>query len=249
MGLSVSKRRLLGSLLAAIVVILSGRVAAHSASSQAIAKESKSLTTQAQPASDSPHEYVLQPGDELNIRVYEIPQLNDLTKIRPDGKISLLLLNDIQAAGKTVPELEHFIAAGYSKYYRNPRVSVGVQSFTNMVVFVGGEVKAPGLLRLNQKLTATSALFQAGGPLKSADLSSVVVLRNKGGRPRALTVNIRQVVKGSAKEIRLHPYDVVYVPKTRIAKIDQWVDMHMREIMPIPINGGFTYLLNPKGLF
>ena len=112
--------------------------------------------------------YVLQAGDEIDIRVFELPDLNQTARIRPDGKISLLLLNDVEAAGRTPERLSEQLSLLYAKHFRSPQVAVIVRSFSNFSVYVGGEVGQPGMVPLGGDLTAASAIFRAGGSGRGA---------------------------------------------------------------------------------
>jgi len=190
-------------------------------------------------------EYVLQRGDDLEIRVYNIPELSAETKIRPDGKISLLLLNDVTAAGMTALQLGHVLSDAYSKDYRNPRVTVIVRNFISQNVYVGGEVAMPGIVPIPGKLTLASAVFRAGGFKETAQLSNVILLRDSGenGRPLVNKFNIKNVIAGRAEDVKLQPYDVVFVPRTKIARIDLFVKQYMRDVLPISTDVGFSYLL------
>src|SRR5205823_922525 len=88
-------------------------------------------------------EYVLQRGDDVEIRAYNQPELDSTLRIRPDGKVSLLLLNDVQAAGLTPAQLSQFLTEAFSKHFRRPRITVIVKSFAAQTVYVGGEVAQP----------------------------------------------------------------------------------------------------------
>lgn len=271
--------------------------------------------------------YVLQRGDDLEVRVFDIPELNAIVKIRPDGKISLVLLNDVDAAGLTVEQLAKFLKDNYAKQFRNPRVTVMVKSFSNqsvyvggevtrpgpvplggdltvvkalfnagglrdtarasdvmllrggdngntsiislnldevlthgkpdvplnpsdilyvpkaeISVYVGGEVTKPGLVPLYGRLTALAAVFEAGGFKETARASNVMLLRNDGnGGPLVVKLRLDDAMKGKPDTV-LQPYDVVYVPKSRIAKADRFVDQYIKQLLPVYVNAGFSYL-------
>jgi protein involved in polysaccharide export with SLBB domain len=191
-------------------------------------------------------EYVLQRGDQLEIRVANLPDLTENLKIRPDGKISLVRLDDVQAAGLTPLQLGSNITAAYAKYYRNPQATVIVQSFTRQVIFIGGEVTNPGLLPLDRQLTVLSAVLQAGGAKRSARMNDVLLLRDSGtpGQPSMTRVNLAEILHKAQPDIELKPYDVVFLPKSRITKVSDFVDQYIRQVLPIPLNVGFNYLFN-----
>lgn len=188
--------------------------------------------------------YILQPRDVLDIKVYNIPEVSVTLAIRPDGRIAVPLLNEIEAAGKTPEQLTDILVEGYKKEFRNPRVTVIVRSFSNQNVYVGGEVDKPGLIPLTGQVTVLQAILQAGGVKESAKEKGVVLLRNDGsGKPQVRELNLSRLVKGNT-DIVLQPFDVVYVPKSRIAQVDKWVDQHIRQIVPVSLGMSFSYLLN-----
>lgn len=195
----------------------------------------------AQAAARSP--YVLQRGDELTIKVFNHPDLLENVVIRPDGRISVVLLDDVNAAGLTVPELDTILTTGYQRFFQEPQVSVIVRSFTNHRVFVGGEVGKPGPVPIVGEVKALEAILLAGGFTSSARLDSVVLLRNDG-KDRALVqkLNFKDTL-ASGGDIALQPFDVLFVPLSRIAKVDKFVDQYIRQLIPISLTAGFTYVL------
>ncbi len=194
-------------------------------------------------------EYMLQKGDDLEIHAFNNNELNQKAKIRPDGKISLVLLDDVTAAGQTPTQLGRDLSQAYAQYFRNPRITVSVTSFTNLTVFVGGEVQTPKLLPLSGPLTVVGAVFSAGGLKPSAKTREVILLRDSGkGTPLISQVNLNRVFKNLAPDPQLKPFDVVYVPKSKIARVDQFVEQYMRQLLPITLGLGFSYLLGQQPL-
>lgn len=114
---------------------------------------------------------------------------------------------------------------------------------SNISVYVGGEVLHPGLLPLNGELTVTAAVFQAGGLKDTARSNTVVLVRNSGtGVPIVTPLRLDDVIKGKPDTV-LEPFDVVFVPKSKIAKVDRFVDQYIRQVLPINVAAGFSYLL------
>lgn len=191
--------------------------------------------------------YVFQRGDEISIKVFEHPELDDTVRIRPDGKISALLLDDVVAAGLTTQELHRELTARYREFYKEPKVSVIVRSFAEQKVYVGGEVGHPGTIPLAGDLTALGAVLQAGGFKDTAKTDNVILLRNNGHQAaKAEKLNLRDVVAGTKGDILLQPFDVVYVPRSKIARVDKFIDQYFRQLTPIPLTGGFTYILGSR---
>jgi protein involved in polysaccharide export with SLBB domain len=122
-------------------------------------------------------EYILQRGDDLEIRVYNMTELDGDVRVRPDGKISAVLLNDVQASGLTPLQLKQVLTEGYlAQNFRNPRITVIVKSSASQNVYVGGEIGLPAAVPLRGDLTAIQAVLHAGGA-KEASASDQVTIR------------------------------------------------------------------------
>ncbi|MEO8370358.1 MAG: polysaccharide biosynthesis/export family protein [Candidatus Solibacter sp.] len=278
--------------------------------------------------------YVVRTGDEIEIRSFLIPELNQVAKIRPDGKFSLVLLNDIDATGKTAEELTKLLNELYAQHFRDPRVTVIVKSFFNQSVYVGGEVNQPGVVAIAGGLSATAAIFQAGGfkeaegpktvvilhqgtpgppmpvtvdlagvlsgaqpdvPLQPSDvlfvpkstmqifvggevvepglvplyrnmtaLTAVIrakglkttanarqalLIRDVGGKPVVQRIDLKLVMAKGIGDQQLQPFDVLVIPKSKIAKVDQAVDQYVRQLIPVGLNMGFSYLFGGTTIF
>jgi len=188
-------------------------------------------------------EYRLQPGDELDIRFYYNPELSTSVLIRPDGRISLPLANEIQAAGLTPNQLSQRLRSAYEQELRRPELTVIVRSFNSQKVFVGGEVASPGVIQALGPLTVLQSVTQAGGFKETARLGEVLVIRRDPSMPDPIVipVDISAVVDGTQtnQDIALMPFDVVYVPKSPIANVNKFVDQYIRQ--NIPFGFGLTY--------
>ena len=191
-------------------------------------------------------EYRIQVGDQLDIKFFYNPELNEQVTVRPDGRISLQLVREIIAAGLTPAELTDLLTKKYAAELKKPEVTVIVRSFGGHKIYVDGEVTKPGMFSLMGFTTVLQAISQAGGMKDSARMSEVVLIRRgAGNKPLALQVNAQQVIDGTdmSQDIALKPYDIVFVPKSPIANVNVWVDQYLRK--NIPINTGFFYDLNP----
>jgi polysaccharide export outer membrane protein len=188
-------------------------------------------------------EYRLQPGDELDIRFYYNPELNTSVLIRPDGRISLPLANEVQAAGQTPAQLAQRLRTAYEQELRRPELTVIVRSFNSQKVFVGGEVASPGVVQALGPLTVLQSVTQAGGFKETARINEVLVIRRDPAaqEPIVIPVDIGAVVDGTqtSQDIALMPFDVVYVPKSPIANVNKFVDQYIRQ--NIPFGFGLTY--------
>ncbi len=192
------------------------------------------------PAAD----YVLRPGDMLQVRLFEHPELAELLPIRPDGKISLQLVGDVVAAGQTPAELTAALTSDYARTLRNPSVAVIVKEAAKSRIYVAGEVNVPGLLEVADSMTALQAIFQAGGPKDSAELHNVVLLRYQGTKePQYQTLDLKGDLKtaDARHDLVLRPYDLIFVPKTRIASMNQFVREYVTQLVPATLTLGVTY--------
>ena len=158
--------------------------------------------------------YKIGPQDMLQIDVWKEPEITRLVPVRPDGKITLPLLNDVQAAGLTPMELANVISEGLKKYINNPQVTVSVSTINSRRVYVTGEVTKPGAFPLLPNMTVLQALTSAGGFTQFAKIKSVYVLRVEGGKQTKIPFNYKAVIEGKKPEenIELQPGDTVVVP-------------------------------------
>ncbi len=195
--------------------------------------------------------YVLMPEDEIEVKFHFQPDFNDRMKIRPDGKISLQLIDEVKASGLTPVELDKVLSEKYSKVLVKPELTVIVRSFSGRNVFVGGEVGAPGMIPIKGPLTALQAILQAGGLKNTSELKNIILLRNQGSKqPMFAQINLNEGVNRTLgkNDIYLQPFDVVFVPKSNIATVNQFVEQYINKIIPNVAKAGFSwiYTLNPS---
>ena len=159
-------------------------------------------------------EYKIGAQDVLRIDVWKEPEISRTASVRPDGRISLPLINDVQAAGLTAAQLAAVIADGLRKYITNPQVTVGVTEINSRRVYVTGEVTRPGAFPLLPNMTVLQALSSSGGFSQFAKLKSIYVLRTEDGKQVKHPFNYKEVVSGKKPELNipLQPGDVIVVP-------------------------------------
>lgn len=176
-------------------------------------KNDKPASGDAAQASLNAPDYVIGPDDTLHITVWKEPDLSETLPVRPDGKISMPLLDDIPAAGMTPVMLKELITARLKKYIADPRVTVVVTAMNSRRIFVTGEVLHTGPMALLPHMTMLQALSQ-GGFTQFANLKGIYVLRTEDGKQQKLPFNYKEVVKGNHPEqnIVLKPGDTVVVP-------------------------------------
>ena len=160
-----------------------------------------------------PRDYVIGADDTLRIAVWNEPNLNATLPVRPDGKISLPLLDDVQAAGLTPLQLKESIKEKLKKYVADPRVTVVVTAMNSQRIFVTGEVTHTGAIALMPNMTMLQALASAGFT-QFANLKAIYLLRTENGLQVKLPFNYKEVVKGRHPEqnIFLKPGDTIVVP-------------------------------------
>lgn len=188
-------------------------------------------------------EYRLQPGDTLDIKLFYNPELNETLTVRPDGRITLQLVNDVVAAGRTPAELTAVLTKAYSNELANPKVAVIVRTSTADKVFVDGEVNRAGMVTLTGPTTVLQSISQAGGMKDSAKSDQVLVLRRgDDSKVTVLQLNLESAIAGTdvAQDIVLRPNDIVYVPKSAIANVNTWIDQYIRKNVPLPIGLGYS---------
>jgi protein involved in polysaccharide export with SLBB domain len=193
-----------------------------------------------------PPDYILQPGDQFAVKFHYHSAYDQELTVRPDGKVVLPGLGVLPAAGRKPEELAQVIAKGYSDILRDPEVDIQVKRFSGQRIYVGGEVFKPGFVDLSAGLTTLQAVVQAGGFRDTAKLSNIVIVRGASRpegataegdvkKPEGILVNLQDVLEGKdlSKDVVLQPYDIVYVPKTAIAKANQFVEEYLVRMLPI----------------
>jgi polysaccharide export outer membrane protein len=188
------------------------------------AEAPKQMASAALPAAESSapaiadknrQQYVIGNDDVLAINVWKEPEITRSLPVRSDGKISLPLIGEVQAAGNTPPKLEQEIASRLRNFIAEPDVTVIVQQVNSQKFSVLGQVNKPGAYPLANSATVLDAIAIAGGFRDFAKKKSMYVLRDNGdGSSTRITFNYNQAVKGDgrAQNVRLAPHDTVVVP-------------------------------------
>lgn len=165
------------------------------------------------PAASAGPDYVIGPDDTLHISVWKEPDLTETLPVRPDGKISMPLLNDVTAAGMTPTQLAASITEKLKKYVADPRVTVVVTAMNSQKVYMTGEVLHPGPTPLTPNMTVLQALAGAGFT-QFANTKGIYVLRMVEGKQQKIPVNYKKLIHGESvdQNILLKPGDTVVVP-------------------------------------
>jgi polysaccharide export outer membrane protein len=159
-------------------------------------------------------DYRLGPEDVVEVLVWKNPDLTREVTVRPDGKISLPLIGDIEAAGHTIPQLKEQISEKLKPYYRDvPQVSVIIRQVNSYVIYMLGQVRGPGKYVVTAGTTFLQAIALAQGFTDFASTNKIIVRRKMAdGEEAALTMRYQDVVLGKQKNIILKPGDTIIVP-------------------------------------
>lgn len=187
--------------------------------------------------------YLFYPGDKLEIDVSGAPELTRTTSVEPDGRITMPLIGGVMAAYRSVPQLQAEITERYRTILRDPRVTVLPGDTAPMQVMVGGEVKTPGWIPMNGELDALQAVMAAGGPLHTAKMHTVVIIRRgNNGQAMRQIIDLQRPLNGySSQMTALRRYDIVYVPRTTVAEAGVFVEQWVNNLIPSPVINYFTY--------
>jgi polysaccharide export outer membrane protein len=159
--------------------------------------------------------YVIGPSDELSVSVWEQPELSKAVPVRPDGMISLPLVNDIQAAGKTPMQLMSALVEKYATLgVKSPLVTVTVTAIKSQFIYILGNVTHAGTFPLVPGMTVVQAIASAGGLTLFAKQTKIEIRRNDNGQTLRLPFNYKEVMKGvhPEQDIVLKPNDTIFIP-------------------------------------
>ena len=160
-----------------------------------------------------PRDYVIGPEDSLTVVFWRDKELSADVIVRPDGKISLPLLNDVQAAGLTPEQLKGSLEEAAAKFVEGPNATVIVREVRSRKVYVVGEVANPGTVVLMSEMNVLQLIAAVGGLLEHADRKNIAIVRQVDGQERRFKFNYNDVVKGKQlqQNILLQPGDMVVV--------------------------------------
>jgi protein involved in polysaccharide export with SLBB domain len=192
--------------------------------------------------------YQLRPGDDVTVRFYYNPQLDEDLRVRPDGRISLSLVGELQAAGKRPDQLSADVTDAYSHYFVKSNAVVILRHSADDVVFVAGEVRNPGQFNIEQGARMVlDCLALSGGVTDSATLRSVILVRRSGDaqHPLVTELNLSRALSGSdaGQNIALAPGDLVYIPKSGLADTNLAIHLFLLNNLNLSTSGsaGFSH--------
>jgi len=162
----------------------------------------------------NPDEYMVGEADLLLISVWKEPELSRTVIVRPDGKISLPLVNELKVSGMTVSQVQDLLSNRLRAYIVDPQVTVTVSDVRSKNAFITGEVARPGAYPLLMPTTVLQLIAKAGGLSPFANRGGIFILREVNGKPARLPFPYKEVIKGKREDmnIELRPGDTVVVP-------------------------------------
>ncbi len=176
--------------------------------------QEKNVTPSQKPAGEiaaDSNEYIIGPEDVLNIHVWKEESMSKTVPVRIDGKISLPLADDIQAAGLTPQQLKNVITDRLKGFIESPAVTVTVMEANSYRIFVSGEVKNPGVFRIRSETTLLKAIITAGGFTEWANKRKILVISSDNGKEQRTYVNYNKIVDGDIPDVVIKRGDTIIV--------------------------------------
>jgi len=192
-------------------------------------------------------EYCLGFGDVLEVKFFNNERFNETVTVRPDGRITMEKIGDVFVTGMTPSQLDSLITNTYAEIIREPDVTVFVRQFGSYQAYILGEVNTPGGYPVERDFTLVQALAAAGGIKHTASIGSIMILRQgKGNEVNALKIDISDYLDGeqlsiyiaekdlslAMNEFYIQPQDIVYVPKTLIANVNDFLSQVYAGLLP-----------------
>jgi polysaccharide export outer membrane protein len=179
-----------------------------------------STATPAPPPSRADRPYLVGPPDDLLITIRPEPAIVRQVVVQPDGKISVDMVGEVQAGGRTMTEISNEIAKRISPYIRSPQVTVSLVESKSIAITILGHVQRPATFPLQRDMRVSEAIGLVAGPTELGAASRIRVVRQTGGKPQVYRVNLDAIRAGDlSSNISLEAGDVIYVPPTVSASI------------------------------
>lgn len=197
---------------------------------------------------DQSPDYIIGLGDEIEIKFFATPELNDRVIVRPDGKISLAMVQDIKAAGLTPKQLARMLRNRLADKVKQPELVVILRGLASQRAFVGGEVAKAGAVQLAGTENLLQVLNMAGWMTPDATNQHIVLLRHYSDTDQRLYVlDYEKMATGEnlALNVPIKAGDVILVPPSDITSLDRWIDKNIRKVIPFSTTAGAYYNVNP----
>jgi polysaccharide export outer membrane protein len=180
---------------------------------QPAAQQTSKLETHGASASTADDTYIIGPSDVLTVTVFQQSTLSGSVLVRPDGMISIPLLGDVQASGKTPLRLASEIAGKLKKFVQDPDVTVVLSQINSKVIYLIGEAAKPGPIAMSPGMTLLQAIATGGGLTEYANSKKIYILRGQGGQQKKIPVHYKQALRGDGSlNLALEPGDTIVVP-------------------------------------
>jgi protein involved in polysaccharide export with SLBB domain len=208
---------------------------------------SQCATSRVQPSAEFPAEfwhnagpedspYLLAPGDTVDIVVHSAPELSRTLDIGPDGRLRMPLAAPVIAQARTPEEIAISLEFALKNELNDPDLDVIPTKFASQQIFVGGEVRTPGMFDLPGQIDPLQATIMAGGVTRQGRIREVIIMRRlPGGEVRSVVFDLKAGTLDPefASFLPLRRFDIVYVPSTRISDQNQFVEQYIRNALPI----------------
>lgn len=202
-------------------------------------------------ANDAPKAYHIGVGDELEVKFFFAPELNDVMQVRPDGKISMMFVQDLDAAGKTPDELADMIRKSLKKHVVQSDLVVIMRGYASQKIYIGGEVARGGSFQLTGPENVMQVLSEAGWITPAANRDEIALIRRDAdGVDGVYPLSLRKIMSGEdmSQNVTLQAGDMVLVPPSNVASFDRWIDQHIRQAVPLNSGVVITNQVNNSGL-
>jgi polysaccharide export outer membrane protein len=194
------------------------------------------------------YRYRIAPGDELSLRFVVNPDLNAQVVVGPDGTAAAPLVPPIKVDGLTIDQANAVLTRAYAPVLRHPEVQTLIANYGSAQIYVGGQVKTPGVHPIKGQLTIAQAVMTAGGFEDTAKTGKVAIIRQRPGDQQVLmqVVDVKSVLHQGVDKTALAilPGDLIFVPRSNIAEADRFVRLYVTGLLPVSIGynlGGVRY--------
>lgn len=198
-----------------------------------------------------PQPYKIGVGDEVEVKFYFAPELNDKMQVRPDGKISIMFAQDVQASGQTPEQLSQEIKKALDHHVKQLDLVVIVRNFGSQRVFIGGEVFKPGPVQIPAPETMLQVLTEAGWITPYAGPEKIILVRRGADkREKLYPVEVDKLLTGEdmTQNVMVQPGDFILVPPSDAVANDRWIDHNIRQMLPFNTSAGAYFTLDHGGL-
>jgi polysaccharide export outer membrane protein len=179
--------------------------------------------------------FTIGPGDELQITVWNIPELNQTATVDPNGEISVPIAGTVTATGKTITEVTQSLQQKFEEYYIGPEVNVSVKTMRSNKVSVLGEVNRPGVFTMDSETRLMDALAMAGNFTGDAEPRTVALIRGDLNAPHIVLLDVKKLIsQGDVRQnVALQKGDVIYVPQSYIASVTTFFERLYIIVRPV----------------